>query len=53
MTGQACLLHLVARSEDRGYVASGSSSAPGVRPKISMYGGRYMRSRHLFPASAH
>jgi hypothetical protein len=36
ITGQACPLRLVARSEDRGYVASGSCSAPpGVPPKIS------------------
>jgi hypothetical protein len=36
MTGQACPLRFVARSEDRGYVASGSRSAPGVPLKISM-----------------
>ena len=36
MTGQACPLRLVARYEDRGYVASGSRSAPGVPLKISM-----------------
>jgi hypothetical protein len=30
MTGQACPLRLVARYEDRGYVASGSRSSSGM-----------------------